>query len=76
MAMSMFALETGLIDHNPVRNAKKINSKSDGFRTWTVAEVAAFEARHPVGTMARLAWIYSSTLAFADPTLSVSDRNT
>ncbi len=50
-----FALEAGLVDHNPVRDVKKINTKSDGFHTWTVAEVAAFEARHPVGTMARLA---------------------
>ncbi|WP_133121892.1 hypothetical protein [Pleomorphomonas carboxyditropha] len=50
-----FALEAGLIDHNPVRDVKKISSKSEGFHTWTVAEVAAFEARHPIGTMARLA---------------------
>lgn len=50
-----FALEAGLIDHNPVRDVKKISSKSDGFHTWTVVEVATFEARHPVGTMARLA---------------------
>jgi integrase len=50
-----FALEAGLVDHNPVRDVKKINAKSEGFHTWTVAEVAAFEARHPVGTMARLA---------------------
>lgn len=50
-----FALEAGLIDHNPVRDVKKISAKSDGFHTWTVAEVAACEVRHPVGTMARLA---------------------
>lgn len=50
-----FALEAGLIDHNPARDAKKISSKSNGFHTWTVAEVAAYEVRHPVGTMARLA---------------------
>ena len=50
-----FALEAGLIDHNPVRDVKKIASRSDGFHTWTMAEVAAYEARHPVGTMARLA---------------------
>ena len=50
-----FAVEAGLVDHNPVRDVKKISSKSEGFHTWTVAEVAAFEARHPVGTMARLA---------------------
>lgn len=50
-----FTLEPGLIDHNPVRDVKKIKTNSNGFHTWTVAEVAAYEARHPVGTMARLA---------------------
>lgn len=50
-----FALEAGFIDHNPVRDVKKVSSKTEGFHTWTVAEVEAYEARHPVGTMARLA---------------------
>lgn len=33
-----FALEAGLIEHNPVRDVKKIAAKPDGFHTWTVAE--------------------------------------
>jgi integrase len=40
---------------NPARDAKPFRYASDGFHTWTLAEVRQFEARHPVGTKARLA---------------------
>jgi hypothetical protein len=29
--------------------------KTQGFRTWTEEDIAAFEATHPIGTRARLA---------------------
>lgn len=41
---------------NPVAGFKPLRPKrKDGFHAWTLAEVHRFEARHPVGTMARLA---------------------
>jgi integrase len=40
---------------NPARDVKPIKHVSDGFHTWTVDEVATFEAFYPVGTRARLA---------------------
>lgn len=40
---------------NPARDAKRVEYETDGFHTWTVAEVEKFRAYHPVGTRARLA---------------------
>jgi integrase len=49
------AIDTGWRDDNPVTTVKGIRTKSDGFRTWTDEEIAAFRARHQVGTKPRLA---------------------
>jgi len=56
-AVFSWAVQPGveLATHNPARDVPYIESKSDGFHSWTDAEVAQFEARHPVGTKARLA---------------------
>jgi integrase len=40
---------------DPSRDLAKIKVKSAGHHTWTVEEVAQFEARHPIGSKARLA---------------------
>lgn len=40
---------------NVAKDVKLVKIKTDGYHTWTEAEVAQYEARHPVGTMARLA---------------------
>jgi integrase len=40
---------------NPARDVDYFKTGSTGFYTWTVEEVQQFEARHPVGTKARLA---------------------
>jgi integrase len=50
-----WAIDNDLADHNPARDVKKLRNDSTGFHTWTVAEIAQFEKRHPIGTMARLA---------------------
>ncbi|MEP3429457.1 MAG: integrase [Roseibium sp.] len=50
-----WGVDSGLIDHDPARNVKKIPTKTDGFVPWTEEDIAAFEATHPLGTMARLA---------------------
>jgi integrase len=51
-----FAVGAGLIDVDPavsVTRAKTV--KTGGYYTWTEEDVTKFEARHPVGSMARLA---------------------
>jgi integrase len=50
-----FAVDVGMINHNPAAGLKKFKSRGDGFHCWTEDEIAAFEARHPEGTKARLA---------------------
>lgn len=40
---------------NPARDVKLISYKSKGHHSWTIEEVEAFEARHPLGTRAHLA---------------------
>lgn len=49
-----FAVSRGLRTDNPAMAIKKIAYRTDGYHTWTEAEVAAFEARWPVGTKQRL----------------------
>lgn len=50
-----YAVTANLIERNPARDVKMFTSKTGGIHTWTVDEVARYEARHPVGTKARLA---------------------
>ena len=42
--------------HNPFKGIEKFKIRSDGYHTWTRAECEQFEARHPSGSMARLAY--------------------
>jgi integrase len=51
------AVGYGMIRANPAIGVKKYRSKSDGHHTWIEAEVATFEARHPIGSKARLAML-------------------
>lgn len=41
--------------NNPAREVEYFRTGSMGFYTWTVQEVRQYEARHPIGTKARLA---------------------
>jgi integrase len=50
-----FAVEYELATRNPARDVPYLRSGSDGFHSWTMEEVAQFEAHHPVGSKARLA---------------------
>jgi integrase len=55
-ALMQHAVEIGLRDNDPTRDVKAIKRKNaDGFHSWTDAEIAQFEAGHPVGTKPRLA---------------------
>jgi len=50
-----FAVDEEMIEVDPTARVKNIKTKSSGFHSWTEEEIATFEARHPVGTKARLA---------------------
>jgi len=54
-AMMKHAVEIGLRADDPTRDVRAIRVKSDGFHSWTDAEIAQFENRHPIGSRSRLA---------------------
>jgi integrase len=51
-----YAVSLGLIASNPTIGIRKYKSRGDGFHSWTENEIAAFEARHDIGTRPRLAF--------------------
>ena len=51
-----YAVEIEMIANNPAIGIKPYKSRNEGFHAWTEAEAAQFEAAHPVGTTARLAF--------------------
>lgn len=53
-AMFSWAVDADLLRLNPCASIGRLKS-GEGFHTWTLDEVAQFEARHPVGSKARLA---------------------
>ena len=54
-AMMRHAVEIGFRTDDPTRDVKAIRVRSDGYHSWTDAEIEKFESKHPVGTRARLA---------------------
>lgn len=50
-----FAIATDRAKTNPALEVPLFKSKSDGFHSWTLAEVEQYEETHPIGTKARLA---------------------
>lgn len=44
------------VTRNPARDVARIRTASSGWHTWSIEEVEQFEARHQVGTKARLAF--------------------
>jgi integrase len=50
------AVEIGMIKSNPALSINRYKSQGDGFHVWTESEIARFEERHPIGSMARLAF--------------------
>ena len=53
--MLSYAVDQDLIESNPARGVKKYSSQSEGFHSWSEEEIARFEARHEIGSRARLA---------------------
>ena len=51
-----WAVEAGRAGRNPAREVPYLRPNNpEGFHAWSIEEVQRFEARHPVGTKARLA---------------------
>lgn len=51
-----WAIKKGHALKDPAASVEQLRSQSTGFHTWTEEEVARYEARHPIGTKARLAF--------------------
>jgi integrase len=54
--MFVWAVENDLMHSNPARDVRRPTHRSDGHHTWTQSEAEQFQARHPRGTTARLAY--------------------
>ena len=54
-ALMKYAVEIGLREDNPALSVKLPNLKTDGYHSWTEAEIEQFERRHESGSIARLA---------------------
>jgi len=55
-ALMRHAILVGLRDEDPTAGVPAPKFRSAGFYTWTEDDIAAFEAKHPVGSRARLAF--------------------
>jgi integrase len=54
-ALVRYTMSVGLREDDPTIGIKLPKVRSDGFYSWSEQDIAAFEARHPIGTKARLA---------------------
>jgi integrase len=55
-ALMQHAVEIGMRVDDPTLGVRAIPIKTDGYHSWTESEIAQFEARHPIGSRARLAF--------------------
>jgi integrase len=55
-ALMKHAVESGMRKDDPAREVRPLKIKTDGFHSWTEDEITQFEARHPIGSRARLAF--------------------
>ena len=55
-ALFRWALDAEHVDADPTANVKALKRSSDGFHTWTAAEMTAFEQHWKIGTRERLAY--------------------
>lgn len=54
-ALFRWAVEADEAPHDPTRDVQFLRYATKGHHSWTIEEVAAFEAKHPIGTKALLA---------------------
>jgi integrase len=53
--LMQFAIAEGMRRDDPTIGVRGAKVRTDGFHSWSEDEIAAFEAKHPIGTRARLA---------------------
>jgi len=52
-----FAIKISLRTDDPTAGIERLKPpKTTGFHSWTDAEIAQYEATHPIGSQARLGW--------------------
>ena len=49
------AVEAGWRKDDPTTGIRNVRNRSEGFRTWSEEDIAVYEAKHPLGSRARLA---------------------
>ena len=54
-AVCKFAIRNDYMETNPAKDLELLKHETDGYHTWTIEEVTAYQERHPLGTRARLA---------------------
>jgi integrase len=54
--LMQFAVADGMRPDDPTVGVRGVKIRTGGFHSWSEDEIAAFEARHPIGTRARLAF--------------------
>ena len=55
-AIMKWAVDIGMRADDPTRDVKALQSKTDGFHSWTEEEIEQFKAGYPAGTRAQLAF--------------------
>src|SRR5260370_30120024 len=55
-ALMTHCIMEGMRADDPTQGVKQAPIKTAGYRTWTEGDIAAFEAVHPIGSRARLAF--------------------
>ncbi len=55
-ALMKFAMRIGMAGSNPVIVTRPFKVSGGGFHSWSEEEIAAYERRHAIGTVARLAF--------------------
>jgi site-specific recombinase XerD len=54
-ALMTFAIKSGIRDDDPTLGVTRPKIKTEGYKPWEEGDVAVYKARHPSGTLARLA---------------------
>jgi integrase len=54
-ALMQFAVNEEMLADDPAEGIKNLSAKTDGYTTWSEADIDAFLARHPIGTREHLA---------------------
>jgi integrase len=55
-AVFVCAVAEGRVPDDPTLGVKRVKVKTTGYKTWSEAEIERFEAKHPIGSKARLAF--------------------